>query len=147
MKIAKVIASFIVAVMAFFSGTIATKLLVAYEIGSYPPDVKEWYSFCDKETQVPFLTSYKKGKAEAQADIEQGKLKLKVTGWGADPEVEKKRFTNIYQKYEIEMERIADCMISHGIIGYQKGYNQVMKSAIHQRYGAGFLERMSSEEN
>lgn len=96
---------------------------------------------------MPFLTAYKKGKAEAQTDAKEGKLKLKISGWGADTEVEEKNFANIYQKYEIEMNRIAGCLISAKIIGYGLGYNGIMTSQIEQRYGVGFLEKMDSESN
>jgi hypothetical protein len=145
MKISKVVVSLVVAVMTFFSGIAATKLLVAYEIGSYPSSVRECYFFNDKESQMPFINSYKQGKAEAQTDSEQGKLLLKVTGM--PHEDEEKLFASIYRKYAIECDRIASCDVTTEIIGYQKGYNEVMKTFIEQRYGAGFLEKISSEEN
>jgi hypothetical protein len=149
MKLRQVTFSLLILAGAFFIGIGIVKLCVANEINSFSPDARWWYSSLGdlKENQVPFIKSYKRGKAEALKDAEQGKLKLKVVGWGQPPEVEEKVFANIYKKYEIELNRIADCGISAKIMGYQQGYNEVMKSAIHQRYGAGFLEKISSEEN
>ncbi|MBI3654186.1 MAG: hypothetical protein HY231_24410 [Acidobacteria bacterium] len=149
MKFVKVITSLVITIVAFFAGTMATKLAAAYEVGSFSPDARWWYDSLGehKENQVPFITAYKQGKAEAQSDVKQGNLKLKVGGWPSPPEVEEKRFSNIHQKYDIELNRITDCGITAKSQGYWLGYNEVMKSVIEQRYGAGFLEKISSEEN
>src|SRR5687768_15097215 len=119
MKLRQVTFSLLILVGTFFIGISAVMLCAAREINSYPSSVRESYLFNDKEHPMTFLNAYQKGKIEAQTDSEQGKLILKVTGLGADPEVEKKRFTNIYQKYAIECDRIADCVVTTEIIGYK----------------------------
>ncbi len=145
MKLQQVIFSLLILAATFLTGISAVKLCVAREMNSYPSSVRERYFFNDKESLRPFLNGYNEGKAEAQRDLEQGKIKLQVKGMPI--EGEESLFANIHKKYAIELNRIASCEITAVIDGYWLGYNEVMESCIEQRFGAGFLEKISSEEN
>jgi hypothetical protein len=145
MKLRQDIFGLLILTGTFLIGTMAVQLCAGREINSYPSSVREGYFFNDKENQMPFINSYKEGKAEAQRDLEQGKIKLRVKGMPI--EGEEKLFANIHKKYAIELYRIGGCVISAEIDGYWLGYNEVMNSVIEQQYGAEFLERISSEGN
>jgi hypothetical protein len=145
MKLRQDIFGLLILTSTFLINTMAVQLCAAREIKSYPSSVREGYFFNDKESQLPFINSFKEGKADAQSDLEHGKIKLQVKGMPI--EGEEKRFANIEKKYAIELYRIGGCEISAEKDGYWLGYNEVMQLAIGERYGAGFLEKISSEEN
>lgn len=145
MIVKRIVARLLIAALTFFINVIATKKSVAAYMSTFPPSIERAIEAYPPNQHRRFINAYRTGKQEAEADLKQNKLKLKVTGM--PNEDEQNLFARIYQKYRIELDRISDCKITADIEGYGWGYNGVMRAFIEQQYGEGFIDKLFSESH
>ena len=81
--------------------------------------------------------SYLRGVEEAKADIQRGKYIIKTFGY---PPPYYPDYRHILSEYNIELKRVAGCIVISDILDYVRGYNEVSRDAIEKRYGKGFLD-------
>jgi hypothetical protein len=86
---------------------------------------------------------YRDGRAEAQKDIEGGKIMLKTYGLPA-PWSEMYR-SNLLSQYQIVSRSVAGCIVTDVLRESVKGYNEISLAEIERRYGTGVLERVDKE--
>jgi hypothetical protein len=84
--------------------------------------------------------AYEQGKREAEIDLSEGTLKLRVYGdatksSGADLHAEE-----VFEKYGIELVRVAASIETDTSADRTLGYNQTSLTAIERRYGKGILD-------
>lgn len=81
------------------------------------------------------IYSYKKGIEDAKNDIAEGKYKIKHYGLVPMASVE---YTNeLQKKHGIEII-YNGCLVSSGMVEYGKGYNEISKVAIKQKFNLDF---------
>jgi len=84
--------------------------------------------------------AYEQGKREAEIDLSEGTLKLRVYGdatksSGADLHAE-----GVFEKYGLELVRVAASIETDTSADRTLGYNQTSLTAIETRYGKGILD-------
>jgi len=79
-----------------------------------------------------------KGMIDAKVDFASGKLRIEsyglASGWSRDYKLILK------EKYGIEHDSVAGCLVSPWITGHAKAYNKEMKEKIKERYGDSIFE-------
>lgn len=82
---------------------------------------------------------YQKGQKEALADLAAGKLKIKTLGRPVSWFQEWREI--LLKNYEIEIQRIAGCLVLDEESDYLNGYNNVSEAEIKKRFGENIFER------
>lgn len=76
---------------------------------------------------------YQKGQKEASVDLEANKLKIKTLGRPVSWFQEWREI--LLNEYNIDIVRIAGCLVSDEEIDYLNGYNSVSEPEIKKRFG------------
>ena len=85
-----------------------------------------------------------KGRADARKDLQAGKLRVETMGFPPAP-WEKTHERLLKERYGIEFQWVADCVVSEGIIGHAKGYNEIMTAEIARKFGDDVLKKTADE--
>lgn len=85
-----------------------------------------------------------KGRADARKDLKAGKLKVEVMG-GPPAPWEGTYGRLLKERYGIEYNWVADCVVSDQVIGHAKGYNEIMGAEITRRFGKDALGKTAEE--
>ncbi len=92
---------------------------------------------------VRILTPVSSGKAEAQRDVAQGKLRL--LGYGL-PAPWASEFNRILKdRYGIEHVYVAGCVVTDEIIQHTNAYNAVSMEAAKRKFGNDIFEKAERE--
>lgn len=75
------------------------------------------------------------GKKEAEADIASGKPKYKTYGRQLAPQYEAARDKVFFDRFGVQHEGIAGCMVSESVVAYAKAYNARILSFVAERFG------------
>lgn len=85
-----------------------------------------------------------KGRADARKDLQSDKLRVETMGFPPAP-WEKTYERTMKERYGIEFQRVAGCVVSDRLIGHAKGYNEIMGAEITRRFGADVLKKTADE--
>lgn len=87
--------------------------------------------------------AYEEGKAEARADIREGRLVVKTYGL---PASSRNTYAEILKaKYGVELRAVAGCVVTSELLQNVKGYNEISKTEIELRHGKGVLEKARTD--
>jgi hypothetical protein len=89
------------------------------------------------------VSAYRAGRADAEKDIQANCLIIEVFGLPTPWDDDYARI--FYQKYDVEVKKIAGDVVDYEIVGHAKGYNEVSKPEIQRRFGSDVLEKTQSE--
>lgn len=83
------------------------------------------------------------GRKEAEADLARGHPRYKEYGFGAGM---KRDWPNVLQvRFAVEVEPIADCVVSAALLKYVESYNATIEAHIAKKYGPGLFEAARQE--
>lgn len=85
----------------------------------------------------------RKGKADAQADLAAGKLRLETAGFPAPWVGSYARL--LRERHGIEVRSVAGCVIDKETLQHMEAYNAVMEAEISRRFGKDALEKTAGE--
>ncbi len=85
-----------------------------------------------------------KGRADARRDLKAGKLRVEAMGGPSEP-WEGTNVRLLKERYGIEFDLVADCVVSDSVIGHAKGYNEIMGAEISRRFGKDVLGKTAEE--
>lgn len=91
-----------------------------YQLNGY----KDYYDLSERDAE-------KAGRALAQKDFESGIYRILVYGLRRSEDPSEKRLKDEFQVYTIAC---AGCIVSDGILGFTKGYNDTMKSLLIKHF-------------
>lgn len=93
---------------------------------------------------VPYSRlAYQSGRAEAETDLEDGRLIIEDYGF---PRKGQQEFAEILrQRYHIELRRVASDFLDPRAYGHAFGYNDVSKPEIKRRFGDDVLQKAEAE--
>ncbi|OYW75039.1 MAG: hypothetical protein B7Z37_15345 [Verrucomicrobia bacterium 12-59-8] len=84
------------------------------------------------------------GRADARKDLKAGKLRVETMGGPPAPwEGTYERLMK--ERYGIEFQWVADCVVSDRVISHAKGYNGIMGAEIARRFGDDALKKTAEE--
>jgi hypothetical protein len=83
------------------------------------------------------------GQAAAERDLAAGRLRLK--GYGLPPPWYPEYVRLLRERYGIEMEGVAGCVVTESLVAEVEGYNERMLREIHCRFGAEALKRVARD--
>ncbi|EIQ02004.1 hypothetical protein OpiT1DRAFT_00582 [Opitutaceae bacterium TAV1] len=105
-------------------------VLLASACGAETPDshvsYKSFFGLSKSEAET-------KAAALAKSDFESGIYRILV--FGLRPAPEHDTYAKHLKSYGIECHAIAGCIVSDGILGTAKGYNEVMKLLLVKKIG------------
>jgi len=85
-----------------------------------------------------------KGRTDARKDLQAGNLRLETMGLPPAPwEGAYERL--LKERYGIRYSWVAGCVVSEGIIGHAKGYNEIMEAEIARKFGDDVLKKTADE--
>ena len=87
--------------------------------------------------------AYEQGQREAEHDLSEGKLKLRVYGAAFESHDADLEAEVLSKEYGIELVRVADRLESDASVEKTCGYNQTSLLVIEKRYGKGLLDTMA----
>lgn len=96
-----------------------------------------------KVIDSPESDAYERGKREAQADIDQGRLGLETFGYPARCRYQYASI--LINKYKVHLRVVAGCVVDRSISEHARGYNEIMRAEIMRRHGSDVFERASAE--
>lgn len=88
--------------------------------------------------------TYEKGIADAEKDIDAGKLIIQYFGFRPVAANEWKINVLLKKEYDIEIRDLG-CSVPTGYGNYAKGYNEVSIGEIKRRFGGNYLEKVSAK--
>ena len=92
---------------------------------------------------VTVSESARRGRTDAKADVQRGKLAIETAGMPA-PWVE--TYARLMQKrYAVELRTVGTCMIADDDAEHCRAYNEVMIAEISRRYGSDVFEKTEAE--
>ena len=89
-------------------------------------------------SMLDYWTAYHRGHADATRDLQSGQLAVEIDGLvmrGEDEYAQELR-----ERYQIELRRIAGCIVDEKILAHLKGYNEISEAEIKRRFGASALK-------
>jgi LysM repeat protein len=86
------------------------------------------------------LVAYEMGQAEARRDLTNGVLKLKIAGLPSPELWTYKRL--LEERCKVQLEPIAGCCVSEGLLRYQAGYNEIIQTRIREKYGTHIFQEL-----
>lgn len=84
--------------------------------------------------------AYYGGKFEAHLDLMTNSYTLRVYGTHDFDDV--RYYEILRHEYGVDVVPVAGCIVSYELRGKTRGYNDVMETAIEQRFGNGTVERL-----
>jgi len=97
-----------------------------------------WY-----ELGPDYQDAYRRGKAEARADIWASRPRILSYGY---PDPARPEYAELLeQRLGVELDVIAGCVVDDEIIGRADGYDVVMIAHLEARHGRGLLDRLWAE--
>jgi hypothetical protein len=91
----------------------------------------------------PKTTWRSEGRKQAKSDIAAGKLCLKT--YGLPPEWTWKYESMAKEKYGVEFDAVAGCVVNDELMERTDGYNELMLQEIKRRFGPNALEKLAEE--
>jgi hypothetical protein len=89
-------------------------------------------------SMIDYWNAYHCGRADATRDLQSGRLAVEIDGLVMKGEDEYAR--ELLERYQIELRRIAGCIVDEKILGHVKGYNELSKAEIKRRFGDSALK-------
>lgn len=86
---------------------------------------------------------YRRGKIDAQRDIQANQMITEIYGFGASRDSELGRL--LKKRYGIEQRVVAGCIVNEKIIGHAKGYNEISHAEIERRFGKDIWDKVQQE--
>jgi len=83
-------------------------------------------------------TAHVRGHAKARYDLHQGRYE--VLTYGLPPETDPEYVRLLRERYNIEVVRIADCIVTRAQAGYANAYDDVSSAAETRKFGPGIFE-------
>jgi hypothetical protein len=89
------------------------------------------------------LIALELGRADATSDVSKGVLRVPMFGlppeWSSD-------FNRILaEKYKVERYGLGGCLVSESLTEYARGYSEISRHAIEQKFGANFFNEVQAE--
>lgn len=119
------------------SQPIALKLLVAFTLLT-----ALLLNGCSTVSDYSY-SEYRRGKADAQKDIQANRLITEVYGFGASKDSAWGRL--LKESYGIEQRMVAGCIVDGKIVGHAKGYNEVSHAEIERRFGKDIWDKVEMQ--
>lgn len=85
----------------------------------------------------------KAGRRDAENDLRAGILRLKAYGLPADWRPTYERM--LKERYGVEYDVVAGCMVTSDLTDYVTGYNGPMHKEITRRFGKDVLKKLAAE--
>jgi len=88
---------------------------------------------------------YRDGKREAEQDLANGYLSYRIYGMPEEWDGPNLFAEHLRHDYDIELIRVAGCVVTTQLENRTAGYNDVMLPVIETLYGVGILERVEKQ--
>jgi hypothetical protein len=89
-------------------------------------------------SMIDYWMAYHRGRADATGDLQSGHLTVEIYGLAMKGEDEYAR--KLQERYQIELRRIAGCIVDEKILAHEKGYNELSEAEIERRFGNSTLK-------
>ena len=86
--------------------------------------------------------AYRQGTSEAKIDLAAGRLRYRTYGMPTEWDGPDLYAQHLRNDYNIELIRVAGCVVTEDLINRTRGYNETALPVIEARYGRGILERV-----
>jgi hypothetical protein len=90
-----------------------------------------------------YYSAYQTGRSEAKGDVAANILAIEESGLPGPGLAHYVRI--LRERYQIEVRRVAGCVVDEKIEGHQAGYNDVSEREIDRRVGLGCIEAAREE--
>ncbi len=98
---------------------------------------------CPAENNAEDTTDYRRGKAEAEHDIQHKTVRIKTYGLPTSWRETYARLLN--ERYGIQLETVAGCCVTHELVDEVRGYNEVSQAFIIKTHGTNFLSSVQDD--
>ncbi len=83
------------------------------------------------------------GQADARRDLSNGVMQVKSAGL---PGPTREEYAHLLKdRCNAELHPIAGCIVSEGLLAYLRGYDEVSKAAIQQKFGIDIFTELNKE--
>jgi hypothetical protein len=89
--------------------------------------------------------SFTRGQLTAHFDIARGHYK--ILGYGLPAPGYSEYIRTLHDKYNVEFDPVAGCIVSQSLISYVNGYNGVSEAAANRKYGRDIIHESLKEAN
>jgi hypothetical protein len=89
-------------------------------------------------SMIDYWTAYHRGRTDAKRDVQSGHLAVEIDGLAMTGEGE--YATELRERYQVELRRIAGCIVDEKIMAHLKGYNEISEAEIKRRFGDSALK-------
>ena len=83
------------------------------------------------------------GQTEARRDLTNGVLKIKSAGLPAPSAFVFSEL--IKERCHCELQFVCGCMVSDGVSAYIKGYNEISKPRLYEKFGTNILDQLDEQ--
>jgi hypothetical protein len=89
------------------------------------------------------VSAYQAGCREAWRDLHENRLIIEEHGLPPPCWDDYKKL--LEQRYHVQVRMVGGCVVDEKVVGHEKGYNQISKAEIEQRFGKDVLEKALAE--
>lgn len=94
-----------------------------------------------------YLGPYPRGVVMAHVDHARGYYEIKTYGGPLSPE-ESERYAKynrlLQERYEVELEPVAGCVVTWSLVQFVDGYNSVSKQLLKEKHGRDIFEECAT---
>jgi hypothetical protein len=101
------------------------------------------FCICTSIVSLGCKSPKERGRAEAERDLKKGILCLKSYGYPG--EVSRTYYQLAKERYGIQNEVVAGCMVTTELTEHADAYNEVMREAITEKFGQDALSKINKE--
>ena len=95
---------------------------------------------------LPCLVWKAEGRAEAERDIASDAMKWKIYGHMAGLRaIDTAAGVQLRERFGVELTAVAQCVVTHELVGRAEGYNERIREEVGRRHGADAIDRVWEE--